>query len=638
MKLNLRLNQKATAIVLIPFLIQIGLFLLYNDCMRQVEALAEQEHHSKNVIGHANWLSTLVCTATLSLTAHAHSGKCRFLANYRSESGKILEELSTLQKLVSNNREEAKNCSDLVDSTSKFLDQLRAAEAIAQSSGPGYDPLSSPRFARSFAQVFRSRSRLLAAEKKHHAGELQAAAARRKQTEQFIGFGIGLNVAAALVLITLFSRNIAARLQLLTDNTIRLARKQPLKPRCKGDDEIARLDSVFHNMAEALAAASKREHAVLEHAADVICSLDSSGRITEINPACLSAWGYQQRELIGKFFLEYVRPKHQEETAAALSKGAKSNEPFSFENQIVREDGALVSISWSVYWSENENSYFCVAHDITKQKYVEQLKAQFTSMVSHDLRTPLSSILSFLDLLHAGAHGTLSQESLRSVALVQRSTRRLIRLVNDLLDLDRLESGGLPLEMREVDIKDIVDEALSSTRDLASAAGVKIDDSYVRPQKVKADPARITQVLVNLLSNSIKFSPTGANVTIVSSRRDGFVNLSVIDTGRGIPDHLKAVLFDRFKQIEVNDARSGSGLGLAICKTIVEQHGGKMGVDSRVGLGSCFWFKLPVEMDEEETADSFEPAAGALAVHEPAGLVLCSPSAPGSESSQRLAC
>lgn len=596
MKVNFNLKQKAAAIVLLPFLFQIAMFLKYNAYMREVEVLAEEEHHSRDVIDHVDQFGTLLSTDLLSLSAHSLANKADYLTACQVEWREISSELKTLQELVSTDSEQARNCAALTDATKKLMSDLASQHTSA--AFERFDPLTSPEFTQNLAAVLAAKSKLLAEEKRHELGDLEAVAEREKQTDQLIEVGISVNLAAALFLITLFSRSVAARLEVLTDNAIKLARNEPLGEAMTGSDEIARLDSVFHTMADALAASSKRERAIFDHAADVICSLDSSKRITEVNPACMSAWGYQPEDLVGKYYLNLVDQRYRDETAQALDEGAKSNERFLFENEILCKDASLVSIRWSAYWAEKEQGYFCVAHDITQQKYVEQLKAQFTSMITHDLRSPLTSIMSFLELLISGVHGPLPPDVVRSSTLVQRSTKRLIALVNDLLDLDRLESGALPLEFKESDITEIVEESVNAIADLAESKGITINTNEVESHHINADPGRISQVLVNLLSNAIKFSARQATVRISAAATDGFLKVSVIDTGRGVPEHLRSVLFDRFKQIEVSDAKTGSGLGLAICKAIVEQHGGKIGVDSSEGKGSCFWFTLPLSVEQ----------------------------------------
>jgi PAS domain S-box-containing protein len=593
-------------------MVQIGLFLLYNNCMRQVEAQAQQQYLDKELIGHANWFSTLVSTATLSLTAYVRTKRSQNLSSYRSETDKIRAELGTLESLTKNDADLRRQYSQLSTVARSFLAQLRGIESEATDGlkTQAQADLDSSTFSKTFADLFQCRSKLLQTVHKRNSDKVFSDP-RRQQTEHFIFLGIGINVMTAILLIGLFSRNISRRLEVLSDNTVRLAMKRPLNAISTGRDEIAHLDQTFHSMAEALNAAAKRERAVLQQAADVICSFDAHGRIKEINPACLSSWGYEPNELIGNYFVDYVSSKFEEQTLNALSQGAKSEESFSFENEIKRKDGSAVIIRWSAVFSQLDRTFFCVAHDITKQKYVEQLKAQFMNMVSHDLRSPLNSISAFLELFCSGTFGTINKTGTQSAAAAQKSCKRLIKLVNDLLDLERLESSAFPLELVKVDIKEVVEEAEYSIRQLASDANVILDDSQVSSQLVEIDAARITQVLVNLISNAIKFSPPNSMIMLLTTRIADRFEFSVIDSGRGIPEGMKCMLFDRFSQVEMRDSHRGSGLGLAISKAIVEQHGGRIGVDSRVGQGSRFWFTLPVSADSQPPEEIHSFAANA---------------------------
>jgi signal transduction histidine kinase len=170
----------------------------------------------------------------------------------------------------------------------------------------------------------------------------------------------------------------------------------------------------------------------------------------------------------------------------------------------------------------------------------------------------------------------------------------LIGLINDILDIEKLEAGKLDMVFDNSPMQDILERSEQSTGSFATANGVKLE---IIPSDVivYADGDRIVQVLVNLLSNAIKFSPRDATVTVYTEYAAGFVQVRVVDRGRGIPDKFKKLLFQRFQQVEASDAKKkgGTGLGLAICKGIIEQHGGQIGVESEEGKGSSFWFRIP---------------------------------------------
>jgi signal transduction histidine kinase/CheY-like chemotaxis protein len=231
--------------------------------------------------------------------------------------------------------------------------------------------------------------------------------------------------------------------------------------------------------------------------------------------------------------------------------------------------------------------------DLSERREVERLKKEFVAVVSHELRTPLTSIRGSLSLLAGGMLGELPDEAREVVAIAERNTVRLMHLINDILDLERLEAGRMPMTIAPHSFDAVCERALESVRAMADQQQVGVDAPASGVQ-VMADADRLVQVLVNLLSNAVKFSPRGGRVTVSAHEHGGWVEARVQDRGRGIPESHRDAIFHRFQQVESSDVREkgGTGLGLPICKAIVEQLGGTMGVESELGRGSTFWFRL----------------------------------------------
>lgn len=237
---------------------------------------------------------------------------------------------------------------------------------------------------------------------------------------------------------------------------------------------------------------------------------------------------------------------------------------------------------------------FAVAHDITVRKEIERVKQEFVAMVSHDLRTPLTSIQGFLALLDTGMYGDLNEYGRESRTLADDNVRRLIALINDLLDIEKLESGNLQMEIGQTSLAEVFTRSVNSVAGFASLHHVEIE---VVPTTVSimADPDRLVQVMVNLISNAVKFSPENGHVAVAVEDMEDWTRITVRDSGCGVPKQFHNAVFERFQQVSIADAKlkGGSGLGLAICKAIVEGHQGVIGVDSEEGEGSTFWFKIP---------------------------------------------
>ncbi|MBX9569778.1 MAG: hypothetical protein K2X77_12850 [Candidatus Obscuribacterales bacterium] len=247
-----------------------------------------------------------------------------------------------------------------------------------------------------------------------------------------------------------------------------------------------------------------------------------------------------------------------------------------------------------------DRSFHQMAADL---KELEEVKQQFVAMVSHDLRTPLTSVKGFLELLAGGVYGDLNETGEHRAGLAQRNITRLISLINDLLDYEKLQSGKFSLDCREIDVASPINRSIDALRFFAEKEEVALETQEV-DLKAYADEERLVQVLVNLISNSVKFSPKGGKVTITAVKKDNFVEFNVIDQGRGVPKNMQEAIFERFKQVKTTDAteKGGTGLGLPICKALVECHYGRIGVDSEEGKGSRFWFTIPVTKPVEELA------------------------------------
>ena len=227
---------------------------------------------------------------------------------------------------------------------------------------------------------------------------------------------------------------------------------------------------------------------------------------------------------------------------------------------------------------------------------LDGMKQEFVSAVSHELRTPLTAIRGSLELLADGDAGELPAGARPVVEMATRGSQRLSRLVDDIIDLERLESGNFGFRPAPHDLLPLLADAVGSLSVLAYDAGVDVRIAAC-PARVVCDGDRITQALVNLVGNALKFTPPGGTVTVDARRTDQGLQISVGDTGRGIPPGELEAIFDRFHQVEPDDARqqSGTGLGLSITRRIVEANGGRIWVESEVGVGSTFYFTLPLE-------------------------------------------
>jgi PAS domain S-box-containing protein len=370
---------------------------------------------------------------------------------------------------------------------------------------------------------------------------------------------------------------------------------------------VVERDRAEHRLAQhtrELERLTRQQESILNSAGDGIYGLDVDNRITFINEAGARLIGAPREKVVGRAVGDVIRVEVQ---AEVREPGAN---PPAAESPVAGAQSRLMSgrhhrLDGSVFDSEHIAAPIVqdgavvgsvvIFRDVSERRAVDKMKDEFISVVSHELRTPLTSIRGALGLLAGGATGPLPSRAQRMVDVATTSTDRLIRLINDILDVERMAAGKLTLHRVSADVAGLVATAVEETRALAHQAGVTLTVGSV-PGTVWADPDRVVQTLSNLLGNSVKFSPTGAEVRLTVTQAGGEVRFDVADLGPGIPaDKLEAV-FDRFHQVDASDTRQkgGSGLGLAICKGIVEQHGGRIWASSDgPGQGSTFSFTLP---------------------------------------------
>jgi PAS domain S-box-containing protein len=348
-------------------------------------------------------------------------------------------------------------------------------------------------------------------------------------------------------------------------------------------------------MREALVEIRKRERLMLDNAADVVCSLSGDFRFLQVNASVLEAWGYHPSEVINHSFFDFIAPEDVDLTKTSLEKTKAERSKCIWQTRVHSKISGLVDTDWSAIWSVDESSYFCVGHDISQRVKLEQMKMNFIAMVSHDVRAPLSNIAAALDLLLSEKLGKLGGPQKTLLSAAKRGSSSLIYLTNDLLEMEKVAAGKFELIRKECDIKELISRALEQTEQLASGKKIELGVQGVSTM-IDADPDRVLQVLTNLISNAVKFSPEGSSVGVAWSQEGGFVKIEVKDQGKGVPEEKREEIFQPYAQADLSDSKRGVGigLGLTICKTLVEQHGGKIGCAPASPAGSIFWFTLPI--------------------------------------------
>jgi signal transduction histidine kinase len=479
MHLRLTLAQKALILVIVPVLFETVFVAVLAFLLNQAEMEALRESHSKAVIARANDLIKLFYDAGIALAAYDFSHDDAVLRKYESIVDEIPLRLRTLETLVDDDDRQRESFQGVATVCYRGVSLLDDGLYNVQHAGKlfSFDNLTNAS-KQATNQLVSALHAFISEERKAEA--LAPAARGRQLVVSWLIGGIVLNLLMALGLALFFNSSTTSRLKVLVDNTRRLAQHKEINPPLTGNDEIAHLDVVFHEMAAQLAEAAR-------------------------------------------------------------------------------------------------------------------MKQELMEMVSHDLRSPLMSIQASLQLLSAGVLGELPERAQNEAAQADNNADRLIRLVNDLLDVEKLSAGKLEMHFDKTSMKEVVLTAINALNAQAKASKVALMLSGDGAE-IQGDRDRLVQVVINLFSNAIKFSPAGGNViAAIDDNAEEWLKVKVIDQGPGIPQDVQKQLFERFQMGAHEGSRKykGSGLGLYICKVIVEAHGGTVGVTSEEGKGSTFWFRLP---------------------------------------------
>ncbi|CAM5999243.1 unnamed protein product [Sphagnum balticum] len=369
-------------------------------------------------------------------------------------------------------------------------------------------------------------------------------------------------------------RRIVSRINILVENTKLLANSKELNAPLEGSDELSLLDKTFHEMAESIREANYREKAVLENALDAILVLDENLQIAKCNPATVKLFRMPERELKKTSLSCFIQKDEVSLVRDYFNQARNFTSQNPLEIQICPPRLSPVHTLWTTRWSEKDKRFFCVAHDLTERMALERLRDEAISMLNHDLRSPLTSIQLTFDLILETLKTQDSSDKVHS--LVERGYQncsRVLALTNELLDWDKYRSGQVKLRRAKCDLAQIVlvaGETLEPQFKCKSIEFIADLDSVF----VDGDGVELERVVLNLLSNSIKFSPFDCELHVRSSIEGDCGQVYIRDQGPGIAATKLDKIFDRYFQLEQQRIEGeGAGLGLAICRLIVEMHG-----------------------------------------------------------------
>lgn len=360
------------------------------------------------------------------------------------------------------------------------------------------------------------------------------------------------------------------------------------------------LDSIERE--QRLQQSENRYQKLLETATDAFFLHDSNGKFVDVNQEACNSLNYTHDELLN-LSVPDIEVGQNSKALKELWPKLENGENIRLEGIHRRKDGSTFPVEASVGMIKmnNENFISVLARDVTERQRIDKMKNEFISTVSHELRTPLTSIRGSLGLISGGVFGELPEEMMDVFKIASNNTERLLILVNDILDIQKIESGQMTFDFDCFEIMPFLEQALNDNAAYAEQYNVKfVITEKVDGAKVNADKARMMQVMTNLLSNAAKFSFKDKEVEVALTRHNDGLRISVTDYGMGIPEEFKDKVFEKFTQYDSSDTRQkgGTGLGLSITKLIIESHGGHIGFTSKEGEATIFYVDLPEWLSE----------------------------------------
>jgi len=615
--------------------------------------LAEQDafwaSHTYEVMATIQRTSEHVSEAETSARAFALTGEVAFLAHYQSARDTVYLDEGALRQLTAGNFSQQRRLDAVerqVRTAIEFAESLIAKRRKLGAYQGGGDASETERLV---AAVHATTQEMQAEETRLASERTQTASAERRLTRIIAVVGVicemGMWIIASLVVIreTYISSRALARLNTMNaELELRVERTAALQL------EITNRYRT-QETAEHLAA-------VVESSSDAIISKTLEGTITAWNRGAEKVFGYSSEEAVGKPITLLLPLERADEESGIVARIRSGENVDHFETVRVRKGGKKIDVSVTISPIRNSSGAIVgaskIARDITVRKNLEmrvlertaelnaaneelgirnravelatKLKSKFLASMSHELRTPLNAIMGFSDLLAEEIPGELNTKQKRFVNHIKEGSAHLLQLINDILDLSKIEAGQLELRCEDFQMNDVLTEVLSIIRPLAMAKNIQVNQNMETDTYVHADRVRSKQILYNLLSNAVKFTPREGRITIDCSENGDSVFISVTDTGVGIRIEDQTVIFEEFRQVEgpAGTTQEGTGLGLSITKRLVEQQGGKISLDSEFGKGSRFAFTLPAGSRGCRTSPVNEPPSPSIVAGEGRGKPL----------------
>lgn len=654
--MRLRLTHQGILLVSIPLVFEVLFLMTLGWLLMEAEAKAEEIEHSRRIMVETDGLIATAHLCAASLFQYHTTQNLKARDAYDNTVDEMPVRFSRLEELVANDPMEKRHLARLRPELQFGIDVMKEMREAIDDPDTMKEIWKAHHLTKDLFKFLRGliggMQQVTILERAKHPNSPEELAKDRLVVKQFVAAGVALNIILALAVATMVARRLTRRVEVLTENTVRLSAGKELIAPDRGEDEIARLDSFFHSMArrlkeqeELLRASEERTRSTIQNMLVGLVIIDDDGTIDSINKRTEELFEVSESDIKGKRITSLFADAENMTIDSFLAKITSEAMGRVSDMTGKRKSGTFpIEVALTKMQTVEGTKLVLNILDVTERYEVERLKKELLSMVSHDLRTPLTSVHSSLSLLGTGAYGELNDNGKELIENSEAEVDRLIALIGDLLDIARMEAGKLDLNYDERNLTNVIENSVNAVKVLADMKKVKFkipDEDFM----VTIDGDRIVQVLVNLLSNALKFSPQNSVIEVGVERKDGNVEVSVSDHGPGIPSEFQNRIFQRFEQAGKESGNGGSsaakadsssdnggspsgttdssasttgssastepslassspdskrvsqgtGLGLAICRGIIECHGGVIGARNNPNGGSTFWFSVPAK-------------------------------------------
>ena len=598
---SLSVKKKGYVLIVLPVMFQVLFVLVIVAVLAQEQKVAYLESQSSKAILEAHILSKRLTEMAVSQYSFKASKGLAGKLIGDQELKEINSKIDSLTELVASNSRSSGKVEKFRDDLEKFSDFIvRKDESIFQLVRRP-DPDLGKKGYKILEEMLDSVKGIIEGQAKSSAFLPETILEKRELVRILLVLSGVANILLAVFIARSFSNNITSRLDKVVSKAEKLSKREAIGERLPGSDEISEVDKLVHLIDKEVEKSIALEKSVIANAADAIIVSDDQGMITSCNYAATRLFEKSEEILCGLSLLDLLKDEDVLTMTENLSLLASGQAPEPSEFTVLQSEDKKCPTQWSMYSLEDGDSVFSIVHDLSELKEVENLKREFVSMISHDLRTPLTAIENSISVVLLGVFGNIAEKGRIELEGAQRNANRLIKLINDFLDMEKLKSGRMQIKVHSNQLSELIDHALEMVSGDIDKKFLKIEKGDLN-FRVLCDQDRIEQVLLNLLSNAINYSPENEVIGVMARRMNDSVQVLVMDKGPGIPDQVQKQIFDPYEQVDAKreTEKKGAGLGLSIAASIIKEHGSDIGVFSMLNHGSTFWFTLPIDEKSEK--------------------------------------